>query len=134
MNVWKPSSRAPTMRSATCSGVPIQNVASFSTLLIGVRLWAIRASHARRASTSVSRISGLQPAVSSICDMSRPTAAQCSSRTATFRRRNSVLPIAFHMSAYIATVRRVFFSPEPPIMIGMRGCSGRGNCRSSSNR
>ena len=72
-------------------------------------------------------MSGLQPAVSSISAMSRPTAAQCSSRTATLRRRSSVLPIAFHISAYIATVRRVFFSPEPPIMIGRCGWTGRGS-------
>ena len=34
--------------------------------------------------------------------------------------------MAFHMSAYLATVRSVFFSPLPPIMIGIRRCTGSG--------
>ena len=34
--------------------------------------------------------------------------------------------MAFHMSAYLATVRRVFFSPLPPIMIGRWAWTGTG--------
>ena len=39
----------------------------------------------------------------------------------------------FHISAYFATVRRVFFSPPPPIMIGRWACTGGGAWRRSSN-
>ena len=49
---------------------------------------------------------------------SRPTAAQCSRRIASFRATVSGVPNTFQMSAYWATIRSVFFSPPPPIMIG----------------
>ena len=64
--------------------------------------------------------------------MSRPTAAQCP-RTSILWAIRSTGPIAFHMSAYLATVRSVFFSPLPPIMIGRWGWTGSGWWRRSSN-
>ncbi len=45
-----------------------------------------------------------------------------------------MVPIAFHMSAYFAMVRSVFFSPEPPIMMGMCAWTGIGSWRSSWKR
>ena len=65
--------------------------------------------------------------------MSRPTASQCPWSTSILCCIFSTVPIPFHMSAYVATVRSVFFSPEPPIMIGRRFWSGSGWWRRSSN-
>ncbi len=41
MTVLKPSSTYGRSRSASCSGVPFQNVSSSSTSESGVRLWAM---------------------------------------------------------------------------------------------
>ena len=43
----------------------------------------------------------------------------------------SGVPKAFHWSPYLASVRSVFFSPEPPIMIGRWGWIGRGRATRS---
>ena len=40
-------------------------------------------------------------------------------------------PPVFHASAYLATVRSVFFSPSPPIRIGSRAWTGGGSLRTS---
>ena len=133
MKVRKPSAFRSIIIDATCSGVPTQNVSSSSTSRIGVRLCDICASQARRAASAVSRMIGLQPAVSSISPMSRPTSSQCRRRTSTLWRRTSAVPIAFHMSAYFATVRSVFRSPLPPIRIGRWVCTGGGRSRMASS-
>ncbi len=73
---WKPSGVSSSMRSATMSGVPTQNVSSSRTADIGVLLCAIWASQTRRASASVERMMGLQPAVNSMVPGSRPTSSQ----------------------------------------------------------
>ena len=80
------------------------------------------------------RMQALMPSVNSISETSRPTSAQCWRRTSTLWAITSSGPIAFQMSAYLATVRRVFFSPEPPIMIGRWGWTGSGTVAQSSDR
>ena len=85
---------------------------------MGVRLASMAAFHTRTASASESRIVSFTPSVNSISLTSRPTSAQCCFRTSTLWAIMSSGPMPFHMSAYLATVRSVFFSPEPPIMIG----------------
>jgi len=50
---------------------------------------------------------------------SRPIAAHCASRTAALRRSVSMSPLACQMSACLATMGRVFFSPLPPINSGI---------------
>ena len=121
------------MRSAIKSGGPTQKVLSSITSAIGVRLLAICASHSRCASSAEERMIGLQPLVSSISAMFRPTASQWPWRTSTLCASISVEPIAFHWSAYFATVRSVFFSPEPPTRIGRRAWRGRGRSTRSWN-
>ena len=73
------------------------------------------------------------PSVNSISDGSRPTSAQWPLSTSILWAIVSSGPMPFHMSAYLAIVRRVFFSPEPPIMIGRWVWTGSGWCRSWSN-
>ncbi len=133
MTVVKPSSTYGISFSASCSGVPFQNVSSSSTSESGVRLWAMAASQTRTASASESRIVNLTPSVNSMSAMSRPTASQWPRSTSILCAIIGTGPIAFHMSAYLATDRRVFFSPDPPIMIGRCGCTGRGAWTRSSN-
>ena len=113
-------SRQATIVSAICSGVPTQNVSSSATSAIGVRLSAMHSSQARVRRLGLSRMIGLQPTVRWISRWSRPTASQCARSTASLWRSFSMVPMAFHWSAYFATVRSVFLSPEPPIMIGRR--------------
>ena len=81
---------------------------------------------ARSASASVERIVILQPTDRSIASGSRPTSAQCARRMASFAASVSGVPNAFHMSACRATIRSVFFSPAPPIMIGRCAWTGGG--------
>ena len=57
----------------------------------------------------------------SISSGSRPIVAQCSARIAYLRANALRRPEHVGASAYCATMRRVFFSPPPPIMIGTLG-------------
>ena len=79
----------------------------------------------RTASASESRIVTLTPSVNSMSAGSRPTSSQCCLSTATLCVTTSSSPMPFHRSAYLATVRSVFFSPPPPIMIGRWAWSGQ---------
>ena len=71
--------------------------------------------------------------VFSIVAMSRPTSAQWAARMSTFARTSSSVPDVFQASARSATVRRVFFGPEPPTRIGRRAWTGLGSHRASWN-
>ncbi len=57
---------------------------------------------------------------------SRPSRSQWPSSTPTRCLIRSTSPKKFDASAYWATIRSVFFSPLPPIMIGMSPRSGCG--------
>ena len=64
--------------------------------------------------------------VRSIAAGSRPTVAQCSRRIASRGRHLLEVPDVFQASPERATVRSVFFGPEPPMRIGRWAWIGRG--------
>ena len=65
---------------------------------------------------------------------SRPSRSQWPSSTPTRWRRRSASPKKLEASAYCATIRSVFFSPLPPIMIGMSPRIGLGLFITSATR
>ena len=69
--------------------------------------------------------------VRSIAAGSRPTAAQCSRRIASRAATSSTCPDVFQASPERATVRSVFFGPEPPMRIGRWAWTGRGRIAAS---
>jgi hypothetical protein len=69
--------------------------------------------------------------VRSIETGSRPTAAQCSRRIASRAATSAIVPDVFQASPERATVRSVFFGPEPPMRIGRWVWIGRGRIAAS---
>ena len=78
-----------------------------------------RTSNLRSASSWVSAMITVPSRVLVISAGSRPSRSQWASRTPIRWRMRSGSPKKFEASAYWATIRSVFFSPLPPIMIGM---------------
>ena len=54
-----------------------------------------------------------------ISDRSRPSVSQWPARASSLRSTSRAAQMLFDSSAYWATIRRVFFSPPPPIITGM---------------
>ena len=71
--------------------------------------------------------------VFSIVETSRPTAAPCSARISSRVATSSTVPDVFQASARSATVRSVFFGPDPPIRMGRCAWIGRGATSASWN-
>ena len=77
---------------------------------------------AARSASASSIVGAMQPMnslVTLISDRSRPSRSQWASSASSLRGISSTVPVRFDSSAYCATIRSVFFSPEPPIMIGI---------------
>ena len=69
--------------------------------------------------------------VFSMVPMSRPTSVPCAARISSLARTSSIVPDVFQASARSATVRSVFFGPDPPTRMGKRSWIGRGSHRAS---
>ena len=83
----------------------------------------LRAEHGlseRRACSIVGATSTINSLVTLICERSRPSRSQWAARASSLRGISSTVPVRFDSSAYWATMRSVFCSPDPPIMTGMR--------------
>ena len=133
MNVWKPIAPVGDHRLGDLLGRPGPEGLVALDAASGVRLCSSIARRTRSASASVERIVILQPTVRSIAAGSRPTSAQCARRISSLWATISGVPKTFHMSACWATMRSVFRSPPPPIMIGRCGWTGGGLIRRWSN-